>query len=102
MEMNHEAMSLGIGAFAIFENDLLNDVIPFIEKTFPVIKDREHRAIAGLSMGGKEDIAYNNCRSMLGKFDDLKVKYVYSEYPGGHTWPVWRHNLFEMAPLLFR
>ncbi|HOT97698.1 MAG TPA: alpha/beta hydrolase-fold protein [bacterium] len=55
-----------------------------------------------ISMGGKEDIAYNNCRKMLERFDEMKIKYVYSEYPGGHTWPVWRHNLYDMAPLLFR
>ena len=38
-----------VQAFATFEKDLLNDLIPFIEKKYPVIKDREHRAIAGLS-----------------------------------------------------
>ena len=41
-----------VEAFAMFEKDLLNDLIPFIEKNYPVIKDRESRAIAGLSMGG--------------------------------------------------
>ncbi|MDP2883603.1 MAG: alpha/beta hydrolase-fold protein [Ignavibacteria bacterium] len=55
-----------------------------------------------ISMGGKEDIAYKNCQTMLAKFDELKIKYAYSEYPGGHTWPVWRHDLYYMAPLLFR
>ena len=55
-----------------------------------------------ISMGGKEDIAYKNCQTMLAKFDELKIKYVYSEYPGGHTWPVWRHDLYSMAPLLFK
>ena len=44
--------SLKVQAFSTFEKDLLNDLIPFIEKKFPVIKDRESRAIAGLSMGG--------------------------------------------------
>jgi enterochelin esterase-like enzyme len=55
-----------------------------------------------ISMGGKEDIAYNNCKVMMAKFDELGVKYKYSEYAGGHTWPVWRHDLFEFAQLLFR
>jgi enterochelin esterase-like enzyme len=41
-----------VEAFATFEQDLLNDLIPFIEKKYPVISDSEHRAIAGLSMGG--------------------------------------------------
>ncbi|MBN1819524.1 MAG: esterase [Prolixibacteraceae bacterium] len=35
-----------------FENSLVNDVIPFIEKNYRVIADKDHRAIAGLSMGG--------------------------------------------------
>jgi enterochelin esterase-like enzyme len=40
-----------VEAFSNFENDLLNDLIPFIEKNYPVIQDREYRALAGLSMG---------------------------------------------------
>ena len=55
-----------------------------------------------VSMGGKEDIAYENCKTMLEKFDEMNIKYTYSEYPGGHTWPVWRNNLYMFAPLLFR
>jgi enterochelin esterase-like enzyme len=55
-----------------------------------------------ISMGGKEDIAYNNCQTMMSKFNELGVKYTYSEYPGGHTWPVWRNNLYNFAQLLFR
>lgn len=55
-----------------------------------------------VAMGGKEDIAYENCKVMLKKFDDIGIKYQYSEYPGGHTWPVWRNNLYQFAPLLFR
>ena len=55
-----------------------------------------------IAMGGKEDIAYNNCKTMLARFDGLGLKYTYSEYPGGHTWPVWRNNLFSFAPLLFK
>jgi enterochelin esterase-like enzyme len=55
-----------------------------------------------IAMGGKEDIAYENCQVMLRKFDELNVKYTYSEYPGGHTWPVWRHNLYSFAPTLFK
>ncbi len=39
-------------AFAKFEGDLLNDVIPAIENRYSTYTDREHRALAGLSMGG--------------------------------------------------
>ncbi len=55
-----------------------------------------------IAMGGKEDIAYNNCKIMLGKFDEMGIRYAYSEYPGGHTWPVWRNNLYNFAQLLFK
>ncbi len=145
----------------MFENELKQVIIPFVEKNFRAESDAKNRALAGLSMGGlqtlyaglrntqlfsylgvfssgwfanrpelanpqydyiknngatisnnlkllwvamggKEDIAYNNCRIMLAKFDELKVKYTYSEYPGGHTWPVWRNNLFNFAQELFK
>jgi enterochelin esterase-like enzyme len=55
-----------------------------------------------VSMGGKEDIAYNNCKIMLSKFDEMGIKYTYNEYPGGHTWPVWRNNLYNFAQVLFK
>jgi enterochelin esterase-like enzyme len=35
-----------VQAFATFEQDLLNDLIPFIEKNYPTLTDRENRAIA--------------------------------------------------------
>jgi enterochelin esterase-like enzyme len=145
-----------------FENELKRSVIPFVEQNFRVAEGSQHRALAGLSlggietlyagikntqlfsylgvfssgwivpvqqaiadaqyaflkdntakvnsdlkelwiaMGGKEDIAYKNCQVMLGKLDELKVKYTYYEYPGGHTWPVWRDDLYHFAPLLFK
>lgn len=55
-----------------------------------------------LSMGGKEDIAYNNCQIMMKRFDEIGIKYSYFETPGGHTWPVWRESLYHFAPLLFK
>ncbi|KAA0129554.1 esterase [Chryseobacterium sp. SN22] len=55
-----------------------------------------------ISMGGKEDIAYKNGQVMMKKLDDVGIKYTYSEYPGGHTWPVWRNNLYNFAQLLFK
>ncbi|MNX39446.1 Carbohydrate acetyl esterase/feruloyl esterase precursor [compost metagenome] len=54
-----------------------------------------------IAMGGREDIAYNNCQLMLDRFKDLEINYSYQEYPGGHTWPVWRNNLYKFASLLF-
>lgn len=45
-------------AFAKFEEELLTDLIPFIEKTYSVKADREHRALAGLSMGGGQALNF--------------------------------------------
>lgn len=146
----------------VFEKELKQSVIPFIEKNYRVKTDANSRALAGLSMGGiqtlysgvkntnlfsylgvfssgwiqpmqkdladsqyafmqsntneintnlkqfwisqggKEDIAWKNCQTMLSKFDEMKIKYTYSEYPGGHSWPVWRNNLYNFAQILFK
>lgn len=45
-------------AFAKFENDLLKDLIPFIESKYSVKTDRDARAIAGLSMGGGQSLNF--------------------------------------------
>lgn len=45
-------------AFAVFEQDLLDDVIPVIESRYSVQADREHRALAGLSMGGGQSLNF--------------------------------------------
>jgi len=37
-----------------FEDLMLNDVIPMIDGTYRTIANREHRAMAGLSMGGNQ------------------------------------------------
>lgn len=45
-------------AFGVFERDLLDDVIPAIEARYSVQADREHRALAGLSMGGGQSLNF--------------------------------------------
>ncbi|MCL4178413.1 MAG: esterase family protein [Verrucomicrobia bacterium] len=45
-------------AFANFERDLLDDLIPFIESKYSVTSDRESRALAGLSMGGGQSLNF--------------------------------------------
>lgn len=45
-------------AFAVFEQDLLNDVIPAIESHYRAAANREHRALAGLSMGGGQSLNF--------------------------------------------
>lgn len=45
-------------AFATFERDLLDDVIPTIQSRYSVEADREHRALAGLSMGAGQSLNF--------------------------------------------
>jgi len=45
-------------AFAKFERDLLDDVIPTIQSRYSAYTDREHRALAGLSMGGGQTLNF--------------------------------------------
>src|SRR5436305_13824631 len=45
-------------AFGVFERDLLDDVIPAIESRYSARADREHRALAGLSMGGGQSLNF--------------------------------------------
>lgn len=94
--------SLGVFSSGWFANNnaLSGPHYEFAKANAPAInKNLKHFWI---SMGGEEDIAFKNCKIMLSKYDELGIKYQYSEYPGGHTWPVWRHDLFGFAQLLFQ
>ncbi|MBO7260098.1 MAG: esterase family protein [Bacteroidaceae bacterium] len=55
--------------FANFEKDLIVDLIPFIEGKYSTYTDKNHRAIAGLSMGGGQSLNFG-----LGNLD--KFAYV--------------------------
>jgi len=43
-----------------YPQSLVKDVIPFVEKTYRVVPDKDSRAIAGLSMGGGHVLAATN------------------------------------------
>jgi enterochelin esterase family protein len=140
--------------FAKFREALLTEVMPKVEGEYRITKDRNSRAIAGLSMGGSESLltGLNNLDKFawIGAFSSggipedfekdfpgldakanqqlrllwiacgtedgligvnrklrewLKTKGVQHtdiETPGMHTWMVWRRNLVEFTPLLFR
>jgi len=45
-----------VKAFEVFEDDLIKDLIPFIESHYSVATKRENRALAGLSMGGGQSL----------------------------------------------
>jgi enterochelin esterase-like enzyme len=43
-------------AFSAFEDVIVHDLIPVIDASYRTIPDREHRAMAGLSMGGMQTL----------------------------------------------
>jgi enterochelin esterase-like enzyme len=67
-------------AFAAFEKDLLDDLIPFVEKTYSVKSDRESRALAGLSMGGGQSLNFG-----LGHLDTFAWVGGFSAAPNMRT-----------------
>jgi enterochelin esterase family protein len=49
-----------------FQEDFVNDIVPYVEKHYRVRTDRAHTAIAGLSMGGEQTL--NISMSHLDRF----------------------------------
>jgi enterochelin esterase-like enzyme len=145
-------MAVEFEAYEAFEQELLNDLIPYIEARYSVNSERSHRALAGLSMGGgqslniglgnvdtfawvggfssapntrapaellgdpakarqlellwvscgNEDNLYN---ISLGVHDYLSAQNVPHKWyidDGGHTFPVWKNDLYHFSQLLFR
>jgi enterochelin esterase-like enzyme len=54
--------AVGASAVSSFTSEFMTDMMPYTEKHYRAIPDRQHRAIAGLSMGGVQtlDIAFRN------------------------------------------
>lgn len=139
--------------YAAFEKDLLGDVIPCIESRYAVQADREHRALAGLSMGGGQSLNFGlrnlNTFAWIGGFSSapntqpartlipepaavkgrlrllwvscgdkdglmriskpfheglmqMDIPHLWHVDTGGHTWPVWKNDLYLIAQLLFK
>lgn len=67
-----------------FADDVTEALIPFIDRTFRTIADREHRAMAGLSMGGMQTfhVALNNLDlfSYIGGFSGAALPGAGSEF----------------------
>jgi enterochelin esterase-like enzyme len=63
-----------------FEGDLIKDIIPFIQSHYSVYADREHRAVAGLSMGGGQSLDFG-----LGNLDTFAYVGGFSSAPNTRT-----------------
>ena len=46
----------GTAPYDNFINDLVNDLMPYIESNYSVLTGRDHTALAGFSMGGRETL----------------------------------------------
>ncbi|MHC4070306.1 MAG: alpha/beta hydrolase, partial [Planctomycetota bacterium] len=71
-----------------FERDLINDVIPFVQRSYRVKTEPKHRAIVGLSMGGGQSVTIGlgnlDVFSYVGAFssavrDEAKYKLLLSD-----------------------
>ena len=173
MPFGHPSASVRIGSPADFSRrdmgefsrDLIDDVMPMIERTYRVRRDADMRAIAGLSMGGNQarqiglnrmdlfhyvatfsgsmgvaggtvtdsaieqtfpavfadpDVTNTTLRlfwaavgdretnllashkTFNAMLDRHRIRHTFVTIPGGHTWHVWRRNLRDLAPLLFK
>lgn len=51
---------------------------------------------------GEEDFVIAVNRGYRDWLESKGLRFVWRETAGGHTWRVWRRNLTELAPLLFR
>jgi enterochelin esterase family protein len=49
----------------LFEESMVKDIIPYIESHYRVIADRDHRALAGLSMGGMQTLTLTGNYPMM-------------------------------------
>ncbi|MCX8155776.1 MAG: alpha/beta hydrolase-fold protein [Verrucomicrobiae bacterium] len=139
---------------ALFERDLLEEVMPFIESNYRVRKEAASRALVGLSMGGgqaltiglnhtdifgwvggfssatpsreaiksalekpeltnrrlkllwiacgRSDFLIKMNQDFVANLQSLGIRHEWVLTEGGHTWPVWRSYLAELAPRLFR
>jgi enterochelin esterase-like enzyme len=70
-----------------FSEDFLNDIMPYVENHYRVLKDRGSRAMAGLSMGGMQTL--NITITNLGRFSYIGVfsSGIFSMSPGGEAKP---------------
>lgn len=138
----------------LFQRDLLEDVMPFVEANYRVKAEPAARAIVGLSMGGgqsltiglnqldrfawvggfssavpsreaidstlkdpaganaklkllwigcgKDDFLLSRNEDFIAALKEKNIRHEWFLSNGGHSWPVWRIYLAELAPKLFQ
>jgi len=84
------AMMKGMQDMAqVFEDDLIQALIPYVDANFRTVADREHRAMAGLSMGGMQtfQVTFDHLElfSYIGGFSGAGALAMNSEKPDMKT-----------------
>ena len=52
------------GGYMVFDNEMMNDLIPFLESRYSIKKDRNSRAMSGFSYGGMQTINVFLCHHL--------------------------------------
>jgi enterochelin esterase-like enzyme len=73
------------------------------DKVFPPLDAREASKIKLLWIAcGKQDGLLKDNRNLKAWLTSKRIKFTDVETDGAHTWQVWRRDLVELVPLLFR
>lgn len=139
-------------AFGEFDKDLLGSIVPYVDAHYPTLADRDHRALAGLSMGGGQSLNFGltnptvfawvggfssapntfapeklvpdakeaktikliwvSCGDTDGligisqkvhqRLKEQAIDHIWHVDSGGHSWPVWKNDLYLFSQLLFK
>jgi enterochelin esterase-like enzyme len=140
----------GKGGGSAFEDDLIKDIIPYVDSRYSTLSSSGERALAGLSMGAgqslgiglknldkfawigafsgggksakslsdpvslrklrllwiscgdKDQLAFKGAESLHNVLAEKNIPHVWHVDSGGHTWPVWKNDLYLIAQMLFR
>lgn len=77
----------GIGGMAShrFEESLVKDVLPFVEKNYRVISDADHRALSGFSMGGYQTQNITNDHPDMFKYIGVMSMGLFSSFGNNNS-----------------
>src|SRR5678816_2210879 len=67
-----------------FEESLVKDVVPYIEKNYRVIADADHRALTGFSMGGYQTQNITNAYPMMFKYIGVMSMGLFASFQGAN------------------
>ena len=95
--LSHPEVFAWVGGFssAVVYNDFAS-VLPKLGQ-----KDAALPGLIWIACGTEDDLIASN-RHFVAWLRSKGAQPTFAEIPGIHNWPVWRDNLIQFAPLLFR